>query len=147
MRHALVLFVLTLALPALSLATPKEDGLHPCHSPMMEGGIRGPLLTAGDPAKYPEKARADKKEGMVVLEVLVRKDGTVGEVKTLRVSEKDYGFEQAAAAAVRKWTFRPALKSGTPVEVRCSLVLDFTLDEAEASRSRAKPSRDGSSPR
>ena len=147
MKRSLVVSILALALSGPATRAEPPQPLEPCHSPMLAAGVRGPILSKRVAPRYPEKARADKKEGMVVLEVVVRKDGTVGEVKTVRAEQKPYGFDTAATAAVRQWVFQPATKSGAPVEVRCGLVFDFTLDEDEASRSRAEPSKDGKSPR
>jgi protein TonB len=98
--------------------------------------------------RYPARARSEGKESLVVLEVAVRKDGTVGEAKPLRVDEKGYGFESAAIEALKQWKFRPASKEGEPVEVRCSLIFDFTLDEepepaTPAPDAAAAPSRPG----
>ena len=147
MKPTLAFSILALALSSPVTAAEPAKPLEPCHSTMMAGGVRGPVLSKRVAPKYPEKARADKQEGMVVLDVVVRKDGTVGEVKTLHADQKPYGFEAAATEAVKQWAFQPATKSGAPVEVRCSLVFDFTLEEPAATGNRTDASSGGTSPR
>lgn len=61
---------------------------------------------------FPEEARAKGLEGVVVLKVVVRLDGTVGEVRVLKGDEP---FVTSAIAAVRSWSYSPALVGGQPV--------------------------------
>jgi protein TonB len=50
------------------------------------------------------------------VEILVRKDGTVGDVKLLQ-SSGDPDWDSLALRSIRKWLFDPARRDGTPVEL------------------------------
>jgi protein TonB len=54
-------------------------------------------------------------QDVVVLQVLVGPAGSAEEVRILRGSRKASSLDAAAVAAVRRWTFNPALKDGKPV--------------------------------
>ena len=76
---------------------------------------------------YPESARKEKVSGQVVLQVVVRKDGTVGDIQVLRSPGSKYGFDEAAIAVVKEWRFKPGLQNGKPVDVYFTEVVDFVL--------------------
>jgi len=78
---------------------------------------------------YPPAALKQKVEGTVVLSVLVTETGKVGDVKVLRPAGGSTGLNEAAAAAVRKWTFRPAVKAGKKVKVWVTYPIVFRLQE------------------
>jgi TonB family protein len=72
---------------------------------------------------YPEFAREAQIQGMVVLHVLVKADGTVANVK---VVQGVTGLNDAAIAVVRRWTFEPALDhDGNPIEAWTRVPIDF----------------------
>jgi protein TonB len=75
--------------------------------------------------RYPEAARRLRIEASVLLQVLVREDGTVGEVSVLRCTRPKIGFEEAALEAVREWRFRPASLRGRPVPATVTVKVDF----------------------
>ena len=64
-------------------------------------------------APYPPSARKLKIEGVVLLEVEVRVDGTVGQVYV--VEGLGHGLDEASIRALKETLFEPALKGGTPV--------------------------------
>ena len=75
---------------------------------------------------YPEDARSRGIEGTVVLSVLV--DET-GQVRTLKVvSGPGGGLDQAAAKAVERIRFRPAIRKGKPVPAQITYRYTFLLD-------------------
>jgi TonB family protein len=76
---------------------------------------------------YPESAKKDRIEGEVWLQVLVDEHGDVGEVRVLRKSSSDVGFEQAAMDAALKWKYRPAVYNRKPVAVWIMYTLTFRL--------------------
>ena len=63
---------------------------------------------------YPYKARQRNIEGYVKVKMLVRADGTVGEVSVLDANPKGL-FETEALKAVPNWRFRPGVIDGKPV--------------------------------
>jgi protein TonB len=74
---------------------------------------------------YTEEARRRGVSGDVVLEIVVRSDGSVGSVKVLQ--GLDRGLDQRAIDAVRQWRFSPARRFGTPVDVVVEIAVEFKL--------------------
>jgi periplasmic protein TonB len=66
-----------------------------------------------------------KIRGAVLLECVVRADGTVGDVKVVRSLDANYGLDQEAIKAVKQWVFAPGTRSGEPVPVMVSLELSL----------------------
>jgi TonB family protein len=62
--------------------------------------------------------------GKAVVVFTVRKDGKVEDASV--VEADDVLFGEAAAAAVKKWRFRPAEVKGAPVDCRMTLPFVFT---------------------
>ncbi len=77
---------------------------------------------------YPEAARRLRIEGVVILEIVVKKDGTVGNVRVLR--SLNPLLDQAAIDAVRQWRFQPGLINGRPVDAYYTLTVRFSLSSA-----------------
>ena len=76
---------------------------------------------------YPELARRAGGEGKVLVDILVDKEGKVRDVKILKPSGANVGFEEAALEAVKKWTFSPAIQNGKPVACWLTLPILFTV--------------------
>jgi protein TonB len=88
-------------------------------------GITPPRLTHEERPHYTEAARRRGVEGSVVLEIVVRSDGSVGDIRVLRGVEA--GLDQQAIAAVRQWRFDAAERFGTPVDVLVEVSVEFRL--------------------
>jgi protein TonB len=88
-------------------------------------GIEPPRLLREVKSDYTDDARRAGIEGEVVLEIVVRRDGSVGDVRVKR--GLDRGLDQRAIAAVRQWRFAPATRRGTPVDVIVEVGVDFKL--------------------
>lgn len=88
-------------------------------------GITPPTLLREVKPHYTEEARRRGIEGDVVLEIVVRADGTVGEVTLLQ--RLGSGLDQRAVDAVRQWRFSPARRLGTPVDVLVEVAVEFKL--------------------
>jgi protein TonB len=67
------------------------------------------------PPVYPDRAVSRGIEGRVVLVVLVRSDGSVGDVR-IETSSGSEILDRAAMRAVRGWRFRPAMRDGIEIE-------------------------------
>ncbi|MCK9274494.1 MAG: energy transducer TonB [Syntrophales bacterium] len=78
------------------------------------------------PPAYPQIARRRGYEGVVVLFVEVRSDGTVENV-TIKESSGKTILDRAALEGVRTWTFYPALREGKPVSARIEVPVRFVL--------------------
>jgi TonB family protein len=77
--------------------------------------------------EYPDLARRTGLEGVVWLEVLIDKDGTVRDVSVVKCNNKDMGFEDAAMAAAWKSIWKPAISNGLPIAVRVTYSVVFKL--------------------
>ena len=88
-------------------------------------GVTPPQLLKEVRADYTDEARRANVEGEVVLEIVVRRDGAVGDVRILR--RLGSGLEQRAIQAVRQWRFSPARLKGTPVDVIVEVSVEFRL--------------------
>jgi periplasmic protein TonB len=88
-------------------------------------GVTPPSLLREIKPDYTEEARRRGIKGDVVLEIVVRSDGTVGSVKLL--SGLGGGLEQRAIDAVRQWRFAPARRHGVPVDVMVEVAVEFRL--------------------
>jgi periplasmic protein TonB len=88
-------------------------------------GIEPPSVLHEVKPDYTEDARIRQLEGEVVLEVVVRRDGSVGDLKVLR--GLGGGLNDRAIQAVRQWRFSPARRKGTPVDVIVQVAVEFKL--------------------
>ena len=74
---------------------------------------------------YSEEARKAQYQGTVVLEAIVRKDGSVEIIRVVR--SLGLGLDESAMKALREWKFRPAMRQGVPVDVAMNIEVNFTL--------------------
>jgi TonB family protein len=88
-------------------------------------GIEPPQLLREVKAGYTDDARRRGIEGEVVLEIVVRRDGSVGDVRVRR--GLDRGLDQRAIDAVRQWRFSPATRRGAAVDVIVEVGVEFKL--------------------
>jgi len=93
------------------------------------GGVTNPelILSTKKQPTYPESARKAKVSGQVILQVVVHKDGTVGDIQVLRSPGSNLGFDEAAIASVKQCRYKPGLQNGKPVDVYFTIVVDFVL--------------------
>lgn len=75
--------------------------------------------------KYPEEAKALRKEGEVILNVLVDGNGNVRQVKVIEGEEI---FRREAVSAMKKFKFKSATMEGKSVAVRIRYTLKFVLE-------------------
>jgi protein TonB len=90
------------------------------------GNIKAPTKIKNVNPIYPEDALAAKVQGVVILEVRVEADGTVGDAEVLRSIPM---LDDAALEAVRQWEFTPTLMNGAPVPVMMTVTVNFTLSQ------------------
>ncbi len=88
-------------------------------------GIEPPQLVREIRPLYTDEARRRAVEGDVVLEIVVRRDGSVGDIRLVRPLGS--GLDQRAIAAVRQWRFTPARRLGSAVDVLVEVAVGFTL--------------------
>jgi TonB family protein len=88
-------------------------------------GVEPPRLLREVKADYTDEARRANIEGEVELEIVVRRDGTVGDIRLVRGLRG--GLNERAVQAVRQWRFAPGRMKGTPVDVIVEVGVEFRL--------------------
>jgi TonB family protein len=86
------------------------------------GAIKAPRKVRHVSPIYPTEAVASGAEGLVLLEAVIAKDGSVKDVIVARGAPM---FDAAALNAVRLWMFTPTLLNGMPVEVAMTVTVRF----------------------
>ena len=76
--------------------------------------------------EYPEKARAGRIQGEVVLHAIIDKEGKISEVQVL---SGDDVLAQSALEAVRQWRYKPMLVDGEAKDVDTTITLTFSLKD------------------
>ena len=91
-------------------------------------GVEPPIIIKRVMPLYPPKAVKIKITGYVILEAVLRRDGSVSDIKILRgLAQGKFGFEEAAADAVRQWEFLPGKVNGQNADVMMNLKIDFMI--------------------
>jgi TonB family protein len=80
-------------------------------------GVVPPELVERVNPRYPPAARQMRTGGMVQLQLLVGIDGSVEQIRILKVDKPGLGFEKATEEAVRQWRYTPATKNGVKVRM------------------------------
>ena len=99
----------------------------------ISGGVLAGNRISFVPPLYPAEAKSAKLSGVVVLHVVIAKDGTVENLKV--AASTDPIFNQAAIDAVRQWRYRPYLLNGLPTEVDSTVTINFQLKAPTNSQS------------
>ena len=76
---------------------------------------------------YTAEAKAAGIQGTVTLKVVVKDDGTVGDIQVTQSLDTKYGLDEQAIKAAKQWVFKPGMKDGKPVAVQIHIELTFTL--------------------
>lgn len=102
------------------------DGPPPATGPIRVGGdVKAPEKLHSPPPQYTEIARKARIQGVVIVEAIVDKTGSVTNVKILK--GLPMGLDQAAVDAIKRWKFKPATLNGRPVDVYYNLTVNFQL--------------------
>jgi protein TonB len=90
-------------------------------------GVTLPQVVKQVKAEYTSEAMRQMIEGVVVLDVVVKSDGTVGDVAVKESVDAVYGLDENAVKAMKQWVFKPGTKDGKAVNVRVEVLMNFTL--------------------
>lgn len=93
--------------------------------------LGSPIAESYVEPEHPEKALREGVAAQLYIHAIVQLDGSLDDVRILNCSTPDYGFEEAALAAVQQWRFQPADWFGVPMRTRTTIVLFFPLPEEE----------------
>jgi TonB family protein len=90
-------------------------------------GITLPRVLRDVKPQYTSDAMRAKIQGTVMVECVVQKDGSVGDVQVLRSLDPTFGLDQEAINAAKQWRFVPGSRMGEPVPVVVTIELTFVL--------------------
>jgi len=89
------------------------------------GGVTTPQVIFNPEPSFSDEARKAKAQGMVLLLLVVGKDGRPHDI---RVGQSlGMGLDEKAIEAVNRWRFRPATLNGQPVATQIAVQVDFHL--------------------
>ncbi|MGA2271137.1 MAG: energy transducer TonB [Bryobacteraceae bacterium] len=74
--------------------------------------------------EYPAVAKQLRIQGSVELEATVAENGTV---ESVAIVSGNVVLTRSAAAALKKWKFRPFMDGGKPVQVIAPISMTFTM--------------------
>lgn len=106
--------------------------------PPPDAGITLPKLFWKSEPIFPKSARKKKLEAKLIYQLVVRKNGSTGDIQLLacnvhKASDPDAvgkhfdcsDFEKAATKALGEWRYEPALRDGSPIAVYYTVRVDF----------------------
>ena len=76
---------------------------------------------------YPAKAKSERVQGTVVLDVTISKEGLPIDIKVLSSPSND--LAQSATDAVQQWRWRSTLLNGEPVDVIAEIHVNYSLTQ------------------
>ena len=85
-----------------------------------------PLYRRNPPPRYPRLARKRKYQGVVILEVFVTRDGSVGDAKIIKSSGYTI-LDKSALKSVKKWEFEPGKRGDENVGMWVRTPVRFQL--------------------
>jgi TonB family protein len=89
------------------------------------GKVVSPILVHQVDPVYPEPMRKARQEGVVVLEAVIERDGSIRETRV--VSATNGLFEEASLQAVRQWRYRAGTLNSQAVRVVLQVVVTFRV--------------------
>lgn len=100
-----------------------QDADREVHKP--GGRVVAPKLIREVKPQYTPRAMEEKVEGEVLMECVVKADGTAGDTKIVKSLHPD--LDKAALDAAAQWLFEPGTRDGKPVNVLVTIAMAFTL--------------------
>jgi protein TonB len=101
-------------------AGPGPAGIYPTGH-----GVTVPEVIFNPEPSFSEEARKTKAQGIVLLLLVVGKDGRPYDIHVGQ--SLGMGLDEKAVEAVNRWRFRPATLNGQPVATRIAVQVDFHL--------------------
>ncbi len=92
------------------------------------GDVKEPVELKRVQPDYPEEARKNRIQGVVIVEAIIDETGRVKKAEVSGTKgDPDESLVMAALKAVVQWTYKPATKNGKPVKVRMTVTVAFKL--------------------
>ncbi len=126
-KFALVLAACFMAFAAVGqsreAAAAAQDTDVEVHKP--GGRVTTPRLLREVKPQYSARAMKEKVQGEVLIECVVKADGTVGDTKIAKSLDVD--LDKAALDAAAQWVFEPGTRDGKPVNVLVTITMTFRV--------------------
>lgn len=128
MRTILFVLLMTVTLMLVSCSSNKMQVVEDTTDEQIELYTRAPKPLLPIVPEYPEIAMKSGMQGVVLLNVLVQKDGVPIQVDVARsIQSGSGGLDMAAIEAVKKARFYPAEKDGQLVDAMVKVPIEFKL--------------------
>ncbi len=101
------------------------DGRLPEELYKIGGDVTPPQVIQKVEPKYTRQSRRAKRQGVVLLGLVIGVDGKARDIKVEKSLTDD--LDRQAVRAVSSWRFRPATKAGQPVTVQAKVEVNFRL--------------------
>ena len=118
----------------VQVPAPKPPAVDSSQPLRVGGGIGEPMKIKDVKPVYPQIAQAARISGVVIMEIIVDKNGDVRDARVLRSIPM---LDQAALDAVRQWRYTPTTLNGVPVELLMTATVNFTFGEPSAAAGQA----------
>lgn len=92
-----------------------------------EDALEAPVPVRMVAPKFPTEMRKEGTGGLVTVKCTIDEKGNVTEPQVEKASHD--AFVQPALEALRKWKFKPAKRGGTPVALRVSIPIQFSISD------------------
>jgi periplasmic protein TonB len=107
------------------IAAIPAQGQTPVEKPALLEAV--PLYRKNPPPRYPRLARRRGYQGVVVLDVLVDREGRVRDLQ-IATSSGHRSLDRAALASVKGWSFEPGRRGSNPVKMWVRVPIRFQLE-------------------
>jgi TonB family protein len=87
--------------------------------------LKAPRAISSPEPNFSQAARYERYQGVIVLYVVIDKEGNVAKVNVVR--PLGLGLDEQAAAGIKTWRFNPAMHDGQPVAVALNIEVSFNL--------------------
>jgi TonB family protein len=120
---AVSIAAMTVAALCLARASRAEEPTGGATPPDASADVTPPSLKDHPEPLYPAEAVRDRISGSVGLELTIDESGHVSGARVVKPA--GHGFDEAALAAVRTWTFEPAKQGATSIKATVELAIPF----------------------
>ncbi|MCB2199484.1 energy transducer TonB [bacterium] len=117
MKYIVGLLLVAFLMTGCTGLTKKDKFIVITKAPQVVGGPEAIYQYIDEHNLYPEKAKVEGVDGIVILTFKVDVDGKVSNIRVKVESPKYMGFGKAAKSVLKAMTFTPAYQLDTPVEV------------------------------
>jgi TonB family protein len=89
------------------------------------GPVYPPMVLTRVEPEYTDEARKARFQGTVVLEAILREDGSADDIRVIR--SLGFGLDESAISAIKQWRFKPAMRGGKPFPLLLKIEFNFQL--------------------